>query len=165
MNWDDFSSVSKKEKWKKWKELDIDVIIHVFPNKKIAQLAKKAKTKIRVGTSHRLYHFWTCNKRVSFTRKKSDLHESQLNYELLRALGLKEIPSLNAIIKTTKLLGTLLLLIFQESFEFKFIKLLIIFEITWINKRKAKIKIANFNKKIIVSPPASLDTSFICQDL
>lgn len=102
VNWDDFSSLSKKEKLKKWKELDIDVIIHVFPNKKIAQLAKKAKTKIRVGTSHRLYHFWTCNKRVSFTRKKSDLHESQLNYELLRALGLKEIPSLNAIIKTTK---------------------------------------------------------------
>ena len=106
VNWDDFSSLSKKEKLKKWKELDIDVIIHVFPNKKIAQLAKKAKTKIRVGTSHRLYHLWTCNKRVSFTRKKSDLHESQLNHELLRPLGLKEIPSLNTIIKTTKFLST-----------------------------------------------------------
>ena len=102
VNWDDFSSLSKKEKLKKWKGLDIDIIIHVFPNKKVAQLAKKANTKLRVGTSHRLFHLWNCNKTVSFTRKKSDLHESQLNYELLRPFGLKEIPRLNAIIKTTK---------------------------------------------------------------
>ena len=102
VDWDDFTSLSKKERLKKWRGLDIDVIIHVFPNKKIAQLAKKAKTKIRIGTSHRLYHLWNCNKTVSFTRKKSDLHESQLNHELLRAFGLKEIPSLKTIIKTTK---------------------------------------------------------------
>ena len=102
VDWDDFTSLSKKEKLKKWKRLDIDVIIHVFPNKKIAQLAKKGKTKTRIGTRHRLYHLWNCNKTVSFTRKKSDLHESQLNHELLRPFGLKEIPSLNAIIKTTK---------------------------------------------------------------
>lgn len=70
-----------------------DVIIHVFPNKDVARLAKKAGVKWRIGTSHRFFHWFTCNKKVSFTRKNSDLHESQLNFNLLKPLGLKEIPS------------------------------------------------------------------------
>ena len=74
-----------------------DCIIHVFPNKEIASLAKKAKIPIRIGTSHRLFHLLTCNKKVDFTRKNSDLHEAQLNFELLKPLGLKEIPSFQTI--------------------------------------------------------------------
>ena len=74
-----------------------DCIIHVFPNKEIASLAKKAKIPIRIGTSHRLFHLLTCNKKVDFTRKNSDLHEAQLNFELLKPLGLKEIPSFASI--------------------------------------------------------------------
>jgi ADP-heptose:LPS heptosyltransferase len=70
-----------------------DCIIHVFPNKEIASLAKQAKTPIRIGTSHRLFHLLTCNKRVNFTRKNSELHESQLNFELLKPLGLNIVPS------------------------------------------------------------------------
>ena len=79
------------------KKINADWIIHVFPNKKIASLAKKAKIKNRVGTSHRLFHFFNCNKKVSFSRKKSSLHESQLNFHLLRPLGLTEIPSFKEI--------------------------------------------------------------------
>ena len=71
-----------------------DAIIHVFPNKLLALLAKKAKIPIRVGTSHRAFHLFTCNKRVSFTRKKSALHESQLNFNLLRPFGLERIPDI-----------------------------------------------------------------------
>ena len=74
-----------------------DCIIHVFPNKEIASLAKKAKIPIRIGTSHRLFHLLTCNKKVNFTRKNSELHEAQLNFELLKPLGLKEIPSFVSI--------------------------------------------------------------------
>lgn len=74
-----------------------DCIIHVFPNKEIASLAKKAKIPIRIGTSHRLFHLLTCNKKVNFTRKNSELHEAQLNFELLKPLGLKEIPSFASI--------------------------------------------------------------------
>ena len=74
-----------------------DCIIHVFPNKEIASLAKQAKIPIRIGTSHRLFHLLTCNKRVNFTRKNSELHEAQLNFELLKPLGLKEIPSFSSI--------------------------------------------------------------------
>jgi heptosyltransferase-3 len=74
-----------------------DCIIHVFPNKEIASLAKKAKIPIRIGTSHRLFHLLTCNRKVNFTRKNSELHEAQLNFELLKPLSLKEIPSFSSI--------------------------------------------------------------------
>jgi len=74
-----------------------DCFIHVFPNGELAKLAKKAKITVRIGTSHRFFHLLTCNYRPNFTRKNSELHESQLNFELLRPLGLKEIPTLEAI--------------------------------------------------------------------
>ena len=44
-----------------FEKINADWILHVFPNKEIAQLAKKAKIKNRVGTSHRFFHFFTCN--------------------------------------------------------------------------------------------------------
>jgi heptosyltransferase-3 len=74
-----------------------DVFIHVFPNKELAALAKKAKIPMRIGTSHRVYHLLTCNHRLNFSRKNSSLHESQLNFELARPLGIKEIPTLKEI--------------------------------------------------------------------
>ena len=100
-DWNDYSNLDKPEKVNKLQKLKADAIIHVFPNKEIAKVAKKAKISVRVGTSHRLYHNWTCNERPSFTRKNSDLHEAQLNHELLRPFGLKELPTLEEIIETT----------------------------------------------------------------
>jgi len=100
-NWDDYTSLSDDEKTKKMSALNVDCIIHVFPNKEIARLAKKCKIVNRIGTSHRLFHLLTCNARVNFTRKNSELHESQLNHELLRPLGLEKIPSMEAINDTT----------------------------------------------------------------
>ena len=73
------------------------MVVHVFPKKELAKLFKKAKVPTRIGTSHRLFHLNTCNVRPNFTRKKSPLHESQLNFELLRPFGLSEIPSLEQI--------------------------------------------------------------------
>ena len=70
-----------------------DTIIHVFPRKELAQLFKKAKVENRIGTSHRTFHLLTCNIRPSFSRKRSPLHEAQLNFELLRPLGITELPS------------------------------------------------------------------------
>lgn len=76
---------------------NIDTLIHVFPRKEIAQLAKKAGIKNRIGTSHRFFHLFTCNHRPSFTRKNSDLHESQLNVKLLSPFGIEEIPTLTSL--------------------------------------------------------------------
>jgi heptosyltransferase-3 len=78
-----------------------DAIIHVFPNKEIASLAKKAKIPVRIGTSHRGFHLFTCTHRLNFTRKKSELHEAQLNFHLLKPFGLENIPSIDDVIEMT----------------------------------------------------------------
>jgi ADP-heptose:LPS heptosyltransferase len=77
--------------------LQCDLILHVFPNKKIASWAKHAGIPHRIGTSHRWFHWLNCNIRVSFTRKKSPLHEAQLNFNLLKPLGLETIPKFEEI--------------------------------------------------------------------
>ena len=77
--------------------LKADVILHVFPNKKVARWANEAKIPWRVGTSHRLFHWWYCNKRVAFTRKKSVLSEAQLNFFLLLPLRPIPIPTFEEI--------------------------------------------------------------------
>jgi heptosyltransferase-3 len=100
-DWNDYINVPKTNKIQSFRKLNADVIIHVFPDKEIASLAKKARVGIRIGTSHKAYHLLTCSHRVNFTRRKSNFHEAQLNHELLRPLGLKETPSLDEIVKTT----------------------------------------------------------------
>lgn len=67
---------------------DADAIIFVFPDKELAKIAKKSHIKIRIGTSHRIFHWLYCNKLVNFSRKKSHLHEAQLNFKLLKGLNL-----------------------------------------------------------------------------
>jgi len=74
-----------------------DAIVHVFPNKQFGKLFKKAKVKYRIGTSHRIHHWFSCNIRPRFTRKGSHLHESQLNFKLLSFFGIQAVPSLEKI--------------------------------------------------------------------
>lgn len=81
------------------KALDIYAFIHVFPNKHLAKLAKAAKIPMRVGTSHRMYHLLTCNIRPNFTRKNSEFHEAQLNFELLRSFGVQTLPNINELVE------------------------------------------------------------------
>lgn len=79
------------------KNLKADCIIHVFPVKEIAQQAKQNGIKLRVGTTNRLYHWMTCNKLISLSRKNSPLHESQLNLLLLKFLGIPIELKLEAV--------------------------------------------------------------------
>jgi len=90
LNWDELQNLPLSEKLN---SINADCIIHVFPRREIAVLAKKAKIPLRIGTAHRTFHFLNCNSRVNFSRKKSLLHEAQLNFELLRPLGLQSLPS------------------------------------------------------------------------
>ena len=80
LNWDELKELPKA-----------DVIIHVFPNKQIARLAKRAGIAQRIGTTNRIYHWWTCNRLVRLSRKNSPYHEAQLNLKLLVPLGAKEL--------------------------------------------------------------------------
>ncbi len=72
-------------------------ILHVLPVPAIAKKAKQLKIPLRIGTTNRLYHWLTCNKLVKLSRKKSDLHEAQLNIKLLAAFGIKADYTLNDI--------------------------------------------------------------------
>ncbi len=63
-------------------------IVHVRTNKQVALRAKALKIPLRIGTSSRLYHWFTCNRLVPLRRKTSPLHEAQLNIKLLAPLGI-----------------------------------------------------------------------------
>jgi heptosyltransferase-3 len=95
-NWDKIEKLEADERIALLKKINADWLIHVFPNKKLCRDAKKAGIRNRVGTSHRIYHWTGCNKLVSFSRKKSDLHEAQLNCRLLSPLGIS-VPDLKEI--------------------------------------------------------------------
>jgi heptosyltransferase-3 len=102
IDWKELESKSKEEQISFLKSLNTEAIVHAFPRKEIAKLAKKAKINFRIGTSHRLFHFLSCNVKVDFTRKNSPYHESQLNFELLRPFGLNSIPTLEEVNEMTR---------------------------------------------------------------
>ncbi len=74
-----------------------DTVIFAFPNRRLAKAARRARVPNRVGTSHRLFHLLTCNRLAHFSRVRSPLHEAQLNFELLRPLGIAYAPTLEQI--------------------------------------------------------------------
>ncbi|WP_151086084.1 glycosyltransferase family 9 protein [Hymenobacter baengnokdamensis] len=78
-------------------------IIHVFPNKFLAKLARQANIPVRIGTRNRLFHWLACNRLVALSRRHSPLHEAQLNLQLLQPLGYSQVLSLAAIIALTGL--------------------------------------------------------------
>jgi heptosyltransferase III len=65
-------------------------VIHVFPHREVASWCKHADIPCRIGTTGRWWHWFSCNQRVRFSRKRSDLHEAQLNLKLLAPFGLDE---------------------------------------------------------------------------
>lgn len=97
VNIDELQKQNSKNQIKLFKDLKADAIIHVFPNKLIAKLAKIVKVPLRIGTSHRIFHWITCNKLINLGRKNSELHEAQLNIKLLSALGVNTDISLEEI--------------------------------------------------------------------
>ncbi len=79
------------------KKTTADTILHIFPDKEVAKAAFQAGIPLRAGTSHRWFHWLYCNKRVHFSRKKSRLHEAQLNLKLLQPLGITQHFSLEEL--------------------------------------------------------------------
>jgi heptosyltransferase-3 len=97
LSYDDIIKLNKNEQIDSLKKLNATHIIHVFPVKEIAYLAKLAKIKTRIGTTNRLWHWFTCNEKVKLSRKKSDLHEAQLNTKLLAPFGINKDFSLEEL--------------------------------------------------------------------
>lgn len=71
-----------------------DIVIFAFPDRRLAKAARRAGVPHRVGTSHRLFHWFDCNRLAHFSRARSTLHEAQLNFALLRPLGIAAAPAL-----------------------------------------------------------------------
>ncbi|MDO8954522.1 MAG: glycosyltransferase family 9 protein [Gammaproteobacteria bacterium] len=103
IDWESLQTQSDDEIAKALKALNADIILHVFPLKRIAKAAFTAKIPTRIGSNRRWYHWLYCNKRVNFSRKSSELHEAQLNLKLLGALDIKTEYSLAEIIQFSQL--------------------------------------------------------------
>jgi heptosyltransferase-3 len=97
LNWDELKKTDDASRVRALQATGADAIIHVLPNKEIAGLAKKAGIQLRIGTTNRAYHWYTCNKLVRLSRKNSPYHEAQLNLRLLGVLGAKPLYSLQEI--------------------------------------------------------------------
>lgn len=68
------------------KDFNIDVVLHVFPDKNVSEICKNANIPIRVGTTNRFFHWLYCNKLVILSRRNSNLHEAELNFFLLKPI-------------------------------------------------------------------------------
>lgn len=68
--------------------LRADSILFIYPDKELAKIANKIHIPKRVATAHRWYNWVYCNHLVDFSRVKSKLHESQLNFNLLKPFKL-----------------------------------------------------------------------------
>lgn len=75
----------------------VQCILHVFPEKKIAARARNLHIPLRVGTRNRLYHWFTCNRLFSLSRKKSFRHEALLNLEFLKVFGITPPTSIDQL--------------------------------------------------------------------
>jgi ADP-heptose:LPS heptosyltransferase len=97
MDWDVLKQESPAEQVEAFAAQEADCIIHVFPRKEILWVAKRAGIPLRIATGHRLHALTKCNKLVFFSRKNSDLHESQLNFKLLKPLEIPDSIELDEI--------------------------------------------------------------------
>ncbi len=79
------------------KALQLDAVLHVFPLKRLAFLSKKAGVPLRIGASGRWYHWLSCNRIVALSRRRSALHEAQLNLKLLQGCGIRTSISLDKL--------------------------------------------------------------------
>ncbi|MGY6561058.1 MAG: glycosyltransferase family 9 protein [Luteibaculaceae bacterium] len=85
LNWDNFAKNPPKAA-EALKRENIDAAVLVYPDKLVAKVLAAAEIPKRIGTSHRFFNWLYCNIRPNFTRKNSNLHESELNFSLLEPL-------------------------------------------------------------------------------
>ncbi|MBL7942918.1 MAG: glycosyltransferase family 9 protein [Flavobacteriales bacterium] len=88
LDWDEIRKQTPQQQINHLRACQADTIVHVFPRKEVVWAAKRAGIPSRIATAGRLHTLMKCNHLVFFSRKKSDLHEAQLNTKLLKPLGI-----------------------------------------------------------------------------
>jgi len=103
LNVDELGQLAEKEQLAQLRHLEATAILHVFPNKWLARLARQAGIPVRIGTRNRVFHWLTCNRLVALSRRHSPLHETQLNLALLAPLGYQTPLALPAVAELVRL--------------------------------------------------------------
>lgn len=106
LNADDLLQLPAAEQIAALRRVQADAVLHVFPNQRVAVLARKAGIPVRIGTRNRWFHWLTCNRLVSLSRRHSPLHEAQLNLALLKPLGIITPPDLANVAALVRLQPT-----------------------------------------------------------
>lgn len=96
-NWDEVKDSAMDRQIDFFRALKADCIVHAFPDKQVCRAAWRSAIPVRIATAGRMFSWLTCTHRVFFSRKNSELHESQLNFYLLKPLGQKGIPDLDSV--------------------------------------------------------------------
>ncbi|ODS79107.1 MAG: hypothetical protein ABS46_16200 [Cytophagaceae bacterium SCN 52-12] len=86
IEYDYLSGLPRQEQVLYLKKFEADIFVNVLPDRGLAFLAREAGIPLRAGTTNRWYHWLTCNRLIRLSRKRSDLHEAQLNIRLLKFL-------------------------------------------------------------------------------
>jgi ADP-heptose:LPS heptosyltransferase len=74
-----------------------DTVLFAFPRRPLAIAALRAGIERRVGSSRRVYHWFTSNRLINISAKKTPLHEAQLSFKLLLPLGIDHVPTLEEV--------------------------------------------------------------------
>lgn len=101
IDWDSIKKLKISEQIAYLKKYSIDTFIHVFANKNISRLAKKASIKNRISNAREIHLFLNSNIRLNFTRRNSNYHEAVLNTRLLEPLGIKKDLTVSDLWKYT----------------------------------------------------------------
>jgi len=104
INFDDLQRLSSSKQGELLRSYQATAIIHVFPNKALARLARQAGIPLRIGTRNRFFHWLSCNRLVALSRRHSPLHEAQLNLQLLQPLGYANKLGLDAVAALVRLM-------------------------------------------------------------
>ncbi|MBI3789552.1 MAG: glycosyltransferase family 9 protein [Gemmatimonadetes bacterium] len=86
MSGPDHHDATDDERARVLREVGADAILHVFPRREVAAAARDARIPRRIGTARRWFHWLTCTERVNVSRKRSHLHEAQLNLKVAAPL-------------------------------------------------------------------------------
>lgn len=96
-NYDELVAMPRMKRKKELQGWRADAILHVFPRADIARMAYMTRIVHRAGTRSRWYHWIFCNHLLKLPRKRSRLHESQLNMKILSVLKVQTILPLEEI--------------------------------------------------------------------
>ena len=96
--WPEHHAATDLERAALLRAIGADTILHVFPRREVAAAARAAGIPRRIGTARRWFHWLTCTERINVSRKRSSLHEAQLNLKLSAPLLSRTDHALGALV-------------------------------------------------------------------